>query len=327
MTDQLKNTPMPPKPQDLVRVSDRMTFLYAEHVTVGRSENAVTLKSDDGTVRVPSAALSVLMLGPGTRVTHRAMEELGDDGTTVVWVGERGVRFYAYGKGLTRNATYAIKQAKLVSNTRSRLRVAKAMYNLRYPGEDVRHCRMSDLRLREGNRMKQLYKQMSRQYGVPWNGRVYDEEDYEDADPINQALTTAYQCLYGLAHAVIVSLGCVPSLGFVHNGNARAFVFDVADLYKAEVAIPVAFQTVASGTSERMDRVTRGAMRDRFGDLDLVSRMVHDIEDLLEITAEERKANEGDDVSLWDDREGSVDAYTNYGDDDLDDDRDDASES
>ena len=67
---------------------------------------------------------------------------------------------------------------------------------------------------------------------------------------------TVHACLYGLAHAVIVALGCAPGLGFVHVGHECSFVYDIADLYKAEVTIPIAFE-VASQAPEDLPAVVR----------------------------------------------------------------------
>ena len=99
--------------------------------------------------------ISVLMLGPGTDITHRAMELIGDTGTSVVWVGERGVRVYAHGRALTRSSQLLTKQAELVSNRRSQLEVARKMYQLRFPDEDVSGLTMQqpqDAKARESAR-------------------------------------------------------------------------------------------------------------------------------------------------------------------------------
>ena len=70
-----------------------------------------------------------------------------------------------------------------------------------------------------------------------------------------------HACLYGLAHAVIVALGCAPGLGFVHVGHECSFVYDIADLYKAEVTIPIAFE-VAAQAPEDLPAVVRRRVRD-----------------------------------------------------------------
>ena len=265
---------------ELPRIQDRMTFLYLERCKINRSDGAITARDTEGIVHIPAAAISVLMLGPGTEISHRAMELIGDTGVTVIWVGEHGVRFYAGGSALTNHSTYLVRQAEMVSNTRKHLKVAKMMYGLRFPDEDVSNLTMQQLRGREGSRIRKLYAGLSKQYDVPWSGREYDPDHYESGDAVNKSLSAGNACLYGLAHAVICALGCSPGLGFVHVGNELSFVYDIADLYKAETTIPVAFEIAAEDPSD-IGGTTRRRLRDRFKDGHILDRMVHDIKLLL----------------------------------------------
>ena len=221
----------PPELGDLVRAEDRLSFAYFEHCVITREDNAIAVTRDTGTIRLPAANLGVLMLGPGTTVSHQAMVVIGDNGASVIWVGERGVRMYAFGRPLTHSAALLQRQAALVSNTRKRLAVARAMYQMRFLNEDVSSCTMQQLRGREGARIRQVYRHWSELTGVPWDKRTYDHEDFNAGNEINKALSAAHTCLYGIAHSVIVALGCSPGLGFVHVGHERSFVYDVADLY------------------------------------------------------------------------------------------------
>ncbi|WP_330371715.1 CRISPR-associated endonuclease Cas1 [Peptostreptococcus sp. MV1] len=122
---------------ELPRIGDRVSFIYIEHAKVNRTDSSISVYDSRGVVTIPIAMLGVLMLGPGTDVSHRAMELLGDTGTSVVWVGERGVRNYAHGRALAHSTKFLERQAKLVTNTRTRLNVARKMYQMRFPGEDV----------------------------------------------------------------------------------------------------------------------------------------------------------------------------------------------
>ncbi len=138
-----------PDLQALPQVRDRMTFLYLEHCTLGRQDGAITVTDEKGVVQIPAAGISVLLLGPGTRVTHRAMELMGDTGVGAVWVGEHGVRYYAHGRPLTTHSRMLLRQAELVTNTRKHLEVVRKMYQLRFPEEDVSKLTMQQLRGRE----------------------------------------------------------------------------------------------------------------------------------------------------------------------------------
>ena len=297
-----------PDLQALPQIRDRMTFLYLEHCTLNRQDGAITVTEERGCVHVPAASISALLLGPGTRITHRGMELIGDSGVTVVWVGENGVRYYASGRPLTHRAGLLMRQAVLVSNTRSHLSVARKMYQMRFPEEDVSGLTMQQLRGREGARVRRIYRQASEKWNIPWNGRQYDPEDYAAGDPVNQALSAGHACLYGLAHAVIAALGCSPGLGFVHVGHECSFVYDVADLYKAETTIPIAFEIAAQDAPD-IGAAVRRRMRDEMMRLHLLERMTKDIQLLLN---EEETPLEADVVRLWDEN-GTVKNATSYG--------------
>ncbi|WP_424827650.1 type I-E CRISPR-associated endonuclease Cas1e [Rothia mucilaginosa] len=310
---------IPPSSSELFRSSDRLSFVYVEHATISRADSAVTFVKEEGVVHCPAASLSALLLGPGTRITHQAMALLGECGTTVVWVGEQGVRYYASGKSVARSSRLLIAQAKLVSNTRSRLAVARMMYQWRFPGEDTSELTMQQLRGREGARVRSVYRQWSERTGVPWERREYDPNNFGDGSPINQALSAAHAVLYGIVHAAIVSLGCAPGLGFVHTGNSWSFVYDVADLYKAEITIPAAFEVVA-GYTEGMDigSVTRRAVRDRIRSEKVMERVVRDIQRLLVPEELPEEMLELDVVGLWNEQGEAQRGGMNYSDGEVD---------
>lgn len=297
---------------DLARAEDRISFLYLERSVIHRDSNAITATDDQGVVHIPAASVGVLLLGPGTSVTHQAIALLADHGATAVWVGERGVRYYAHGRSLAASSRLLLAQAAAVSHRDRRLAVARTMYAMRFPGEDTANMTMQQLRGKEGARVRRTYREQAERTGVAWGRRDYDQADFESGDPINQALSAAHACLYGIVHAVIVALGAAPGLGFVHTGHERAFVYDIADLYKAEITIPVAFDVVASGSTD-IGADTRRAVRDRVYDGAILSRCVRDIRMLLLQPQQggELEDEEGD-LRLWDASGIEVSAGRNY---------------
>ena len=296
---------------ELPRIGDRVSFIYLEHAKIHRQDSAITVSDSRGTVRIPVAMIGVLLLGPGTDISHRAVELIGDTGTGMIWVGERGVRYYAHGRALAHSTRFLEKQAALVSNTRSRLAVARKMYQMRFPDEDVSKLTMQQLRGREGARVRNVYRRQAKAKNIPWDGRVYDPDNYDNATPVNQALSAANVALYGVAHSIIVALGCSPGLGFIHTGHDKAFVYDVADLYKAELTIPIAFDVAATcAPDDDIGRVTRLRIRDAVADGKLMSRMVQDLQILLDIPLDE--SCQADTIHLWDDRESLVKYGVNY---------------
>lgn len=270
----------PPPLTSLARAEDRLSFLYAEHCVVNRDSNAVTITDKRGTVHVPAATLSVLMLGPGSTVTHAAISLLAESRATCIWVGEQGVRYYCHGASLSRSTRLLEAQAKLVSSERSRLKVARRMYEMRFPNEDTSRLTMQQLLGKEGTRVRRAYERESARTGVPWNGRSYKVEDFESSDTVNKALSAANTSLYGVVHAIIVALGCSPGLGFVHARNERSFVYDIADLYKVEITVPLAFDLAAEEPPD-IGVAARRAVRDRMRDGRFMQRCVHDVRYLL----------------------------------------------
>lgn len=299
----------PPSSQGLFRVEDRITFLHLERCTVSRDSNAITATDANGTVHIPAASINAVLLGPGTRITHHAIMLLAQCGVTVTWVGEEGIRFYAHGAPLATSTRLLEAQARAVSNTRSRLDVARRMYGMRFPDEVVDDLTLQQLRGREGARVRALYRMHSERTNVAWGRREYDPTDFDASDEINQALSAAHACLYGVVHAALVSLGCSPGLGFVHHGHSRAFVYDIADLYKAEVTIPVAFDVVAEGSMD-VSGDTRRMVRDNMRQANILKRCVRDT---IELLVPGQESNwDVDVIHLWDNRAGALAGGINY---------------
>ncbi|WP_062430398.1 type I-E CRISPR-associated endonuclease Cas1e [Herbidospora daliensis] len=296
-------------PHDLHRIADRVSSVYVERCHIDRDENAVVIINKRDTVRVPAAMVAVMLIGPGTRITHGAIRLLADSGTAVCWVGEQGVRMYAAGLGPSRGSGLLYRQAWLVTRTKERLGVARAMYSMRFPGEDVSAMTMQQLRGREGARVRKLYQAHSRRTGVQWSGREYRPGDaFAAGDDLNRLLSASNAALYGICHAVIVGLGASPGLGFVHTGNATSFVMDIADLYKAEYTIPLAFDLAARGLTEERD--ARLGLRDRIAEDKLLGRIVRDIKALLSPDGSE--IPEIDVNELWDEKLGAVPGGVNW---------------
>ncbi|NLX22430.1 MAG: type I-E CRISPR-associated endonuclease Cas1 [Phycisphaerae bacterium] len=296
---------------ELPKFADKLGYLYVEHAVIDRDEKAIAVHDAEGTTQVPAASLALLLLGPGTKITHAAIQTLADNNCLAVWSGEYGVRFYAQGLGGARHSRNLIRQARLVSDERTRLQVVVRMYCLRFDEPVDPNLTLRQLRGKEGIRVRQAYAEAGKAAGIEWQGRSYHREQWNAADPVNRALSAANSCLYGLVHAAILSGGYSPALGFIHTGKQLSFVYDVADLYKAELTIPLAFRMAAEG-DEQLERRVRLACRDRFHQDRLIERILPDVHRVLDV--EEVQAGEdefADDeakpAGLWDPEEFSAD--------------------
>ena len=279
---------MPDNLRALPKVRDSISTLYLDRGRLTQTKNGVVFENDLGRVAVPVAQLCALLLGPGTTVTHRAVHTAARSGCSLLWVGEGGVRFYAGGHGETRKAYALVEQARLASDPALRLAVVDRMYRVRFGEPLPPGLTIEEVRGHEGARVRRAYRELADRYGVEWRGRRYDRGDWDAADPLNRALSAANACLGGVCHAAVVSAGYSPGLGFVHHGKQLAFVYDVADLYKTLLTVPLAFGAVADGQDDdpgQLERVVRGRCRDAFRAFGLLRRVVADVRDVLDLSA------------------------------------------
>jgi CRISPR-associated protein Cas1 len=268
--------------ETLPPAKNRWTPIYFEHGRLEVDDSSVKWIGADRTVlRLPVATLSAIMLGPGTTVTHAAMKACADSNTPVCWVGAQGLRFYSFGMTPTHDNTRARHQAAIHAHTGRRTEVARRMFGMRFgPGEDIEKVPIKALMGMEGKRVKALYAQLGSKYGVTWKGRDYNPSNWQLADGINRAISAANAALYALTTAVVCSLGYLPQLGFIHSAGTLPFVFDIADIYKPDVSLEAAFQTLAiKPEADEKDVITR--LKARIEEKKLVRRLPVDIDRLL----------------------------------------------
>lgn len=231
-------------------------------------------------MHIPVGSIACLMLEPGTRISHAAIKLASLTGTLIIWVGEAGVRLYSAGQPGGARSDKLLYQAKLALDESLRLKVVRKMFEIRF-GEPAPERRSVDqLRGIEGARVRKTYQLLAKQYGVEWNGRRYDPKDWKKGDKINQCLSAATSCLYGITEAAILAAGYAPAIGFVHSGKPLSFVYDIADLVKFETVVPVAFK-VASKQPQKPDREVRIACREEFRSSRILKRLIPLIEEVL----------------------------------------------
>lgn len=234
---------------------------------------------------IPIGGLACIMLEPGARISHAAVVLASRAGTLVVWVGEAGVRLYAAGQPGGARSDRLLYQARLALDDGARLNVVRKMYAMRF-GEPAPERRSIDqLRGIEGARVKRLYELQAQEHGVNWRRRDYDPRNWSAADVPNRCLSSATSCLYGLAETAILAAGYAPAIGFLHTGKPQSFVYDVADVYKFETVVPIAFQIAGRAAKGKLtsDPVseTRRACRDAFRRSNLLERLIPGIEEML----------------------------------------------
>jgi CRISPR-associated protein Cas1 len=265
----------------LPKFADRWSHLYLEHGKLDKKDDALAFHTEEGTVRLPIDQLGLVMLGPGTSVTHRAIQALAENNCLLAWTGEQGVRLYAHSTGGTHFSRRLLNQARLFCDSETRLGVIRRMYQKRFPDPLPDNLTLEQIRGMEGARVRKVYQEISTLTGIPWSGRNYDQDKWDNSDPVNRSLSAANSCLYGLCHAAILSAGYSPAIGFIHTGKMLSFVYDIADFYKTELTIPLAFQVVKEAGFE-IERRARLACRDRFYEARLMERIIPDIAEVFD---------------------------------------------
>lgn len=270
---------------ELPKLRDSLSYLYIEHAVVEQKNSAVQCASQDGVIQIPAAALAVLILGPGTSITHAAVKTLADNGVSLLWTGEDVTRFYAFGIGETRKAYHLIRQAELVSDPQKREQVVLHMYRFRFQQELPAGLSLPQIRGLEGVRVRTAYQKTAEQFGVTWRGRHFQRGNWAAADPPNRALSAGNALLNALCHSAILAGGYAPGLGFIHTGKQLSFVYDIADLYKIDLVVPIAFEMAARHPRKPEPHV-RAALREKIRQTKLLQRILPDIDALLQIEAE-----------------------------------------
>ena len=265
-----------------IPIKDRvsMIFLYYGRIDVRDGAFVVIDEVNGERKHIPVGSVACIMLEPGTRISHAAVKLAATVGTLLIWVGEAGVRLYSSGQPGGARSDKLLYQAKLALDEGLRLKVVRKMFELRFGEKPPERRSIDQLRGIEGTRVRKLYELLAKQYNVKWRGRRYDPKDWEKGDTANKCLSAATSCLYGVTEAAILAAGYAPAVGFLHTGKPLSFVYDIADVFKFETVVPVAFQ-VAAKKPAMPDREVRIACRDSFRQTRLLKRMIPAIEDIL----------------------------------------------
>ncbi len=238
-----------------------------------------------GVYHIPFQGISNILMAPGTTVTHDALRLLARHQTGLVVVGEGGVRCYASMPAGPDSSSLARQQVKLWGDPQSRILVARRMYGLRM-GQDLTPATdLNALRGVEGHRMKQIYKNLANQFGIPWSGRRYDRLAPEAADEINRSINHAATAVQAGAMIAVAVTGTIGQLGFIHEASGRAFALDIADLFRSSFTLPVAFEAVGQQRRQSwipLERITRKLVGTRMQQDKIIPQMIDSIKEVLE---------------------------------------------
>jgi CRISPR-associated protein Cas1 len=281
------NEPILP-PLKPIPIKDRISVIFVEKGNLDVLDGAFVVVDKTGVrTHIPVGGVACLMLEPGSRVSHAAVTLASRVGCLLVWVGDGGVRLYASGQPGGARADRLLYQAKLALDDTARLKVVRKMYALRFREEPPERRSVEQLRGIEGVRVRKMYELLAKQYGVTWKARNYDHTEWESGDIPNRCLSSATACLYGICEAAILAAGYAPAVGFIHTGKPQSFVYDIADIFKFETVVPVAFR-IAAKKPGQPERDVRLACRDSFRQSRILHRIIPTIEEVLNSAGVER---------------------------------------
>lgn len=264
-----------------IPIKNRMSMAFVEYGQIDVKDGAFVVIDKNGIrTHIPVGSVACILLEPGTRVSHAAVKLASTVGTLLVWIGEAGVRLYAAGQPGGARSDRLLYQAKLALDDELRLKVVRKMYEIRFHEEAPKRRSVEQLRGIEGARVREMYKLFAKQYGVEWHGRDYDVKDWDKGDAANRCLSAATSCLYGITEAAVLAAGYAPAVGFIHTGKPLSFVYDIADLFKFDTVVPLAFR-VAAKKPINPDKMVRHDCRELFRSEKILKRLIPIIEEVL----------------------------------------------
>ncbi len=275
-------TDAPYSPLKPLPMKNRVSMIFLEYGLIDVKDGAFVFIDKAGVrTHIPVGSVACIMLEPGTRVSHAAVKLAAEVGTLLVWVGEAGVRLYSSGQPGGARADRLLYQAQLALDDDLRLKVVRKMYALRFGEPAPLKRSVQQLRGIEGARVKKIYDLLAKRYRVKWQRRSYDPDNWETGDVANRCLSAATACLYGITEAAVLAAGYAPSVGFIHWGKALSFVYDIADIFKFDTVVPLAFKIAAREPSQP-DREVRIACRDAFREHKTLAKIIPTIDEVLQ---------------------------------------------
>ncbi len=267
----------------MLPLSRRLSFFYVQRGSLSVVDGCLVLTENEDAVQyeVPARATATILVGPGTSVTSEAIRLAAAYGVLIQWVGEHGVRCYSAGRPWSDNTRWLDRQVQCYADPKLSLAVAREMFYRRF-GVRMERRSIEQLRGIEGARVRESYKLIAQTAGIVWRGRNYTPGNPTgDTDAPNLALNVANTCLYGLAETAVNAAGMSPGLGFIHRGSRLSFVLDIADLYKLDRIVPLAFKIVAQNSRNgdpwpTLEMDVRRACRDLFRESKLLETVVVD---------------------------------------------------
>ena len=153
--------------QELPKLRDSITYLYLEHAAIEQNDAAIIAIPKDG-LPIPIAAMTCLLLGSGTSVTHAVFVQFVK---MDVWRSGAVKELPVLCGGTWRDEKR--KESALFMDEELHMQAVRRMYALRFPKVKTDHLTLQQIRGMEGIRVRKAYELARRITGVKWNKRFY----------------------------------------------------------------------------------------------------------------------------------------------------------
>ena len=237
-----------------------------------------------GDYAIPYQNISFILLGPGSTVSHDVFRLMARHGTGLVAVGEDGVRMYSAQPFGASDSRRARRQAELWNDARARLRVARRMYAWRLgevlPEQDIMNMRGIEGRAHAeviqpaGSQVRHRLARTPLRPAGPGIGRC--------PQPSHQSRRNG---LGGCGNHCCGGHGNLAAARFIHEDAAVAFCLDIADLFRTETTIPVAFEAVRQHQANEaisLERHVRRLAGRRIKETKIIPKMIDRITELID---------------------------------------------
>ena len=254
--------------------SHKNVVTYLEYTRVVKADEKVSyLKENSGveyTFALPYGNMAVLLLGPGTSITQSAMHKLCEEGCLVGFTGGAGFPIFCGSLSEYRPSEYVQQwivkwqdpawQNRVAKHFQAvRVRVVNEQWKKHGLSEKVleqAHAAGEQLLLaqrsaadkstllgHEAVYAKQLYRILAQSFDIEFTRNPRSKEDY-----VNELIDAHNYYAYGIAGTALWVLGIPYAFAVLHGDTRRgALVFDVADMLKDGILLPLAFQSAKEG--------------------------------------------------------------------------------
>jgi len=304
-----------------VMMSKRSNVFYLEHVRIFQKDGRLMYLTETGQsvekiVNIPDKNTAFILLGRGTSITDSAARKLAESNIVLGFCGSGGSPLFSIGditflvpQDEYRPTEYMQTWVRVWFDESARLSLGKEFlrqriewvsrywpkyYGIEMPSAIVDNFRASvesakstdHLLAAEAHYAKSVYGHLARLHGIDFIREEGKRSKVTVADRVNSFLDHGNYIAYGYAACALHTLGISYAFPVLHGKTRRgALVFDVADLIKDWLVMPLAFSHGKKyEKGESKDNEFRAELIERAQDSEALDMLITFIKSRLENT-------------------------------------------